>query len=458
MTFDVAVIGAGPAGISAAIESRKLGLSVLVLDENRAPGGRIWESVEDRARAASPANERPFTAEDAKAAERIAELRRCGATLKLNATVWAIEPGGTILWNDGEIARRSVASRIVVATGTMERPLVIAGWTLPGVMPVGAAQILLKSGGLVPGGDTWVAGQGPLLLLYINQVLQAGGKIRGVVDLSKPDRKKFLRHLPQALKVPSYLLKGMIWRYRIRRSGIEWIRADSVGALGTGKLEQVSFASGSRNEVRQADLLLLHDGVVPQVTVTRALGCDHIWDDGERYWRPKLDEWGQSSRPEIFVTGDAAFVAGADAAILAGRLTALGVACSLGRLSQADRNARAAPLRKSYRRYFRLRQMLQALFPPIRSRPADDTIVCRCEEVTAGELRRAAALGCLGLNQLKIFTRCGMGPCQGRMCGTASTAVLAAARGVPEHEVDQIRGRFPIKPISVGQLASLHEV
>lgn len=457
MRFDVAIIGAGPAGISAAVESRALGLSVLVLDEGRAPGGRVWESVEDRARAQVPPGERPFTDEDAKAAGLVAEFRRCGAAIHLDATVWAIEPGRAILWSDGDVARKSLASRIIVATGTMERPFTVAGWTLPGVMSVGAAQILLKSGGLVPDEDTWIAGQGPLLLLYVNQVLQAGGRIAGILDLSKPDWLKCLLHFPHALTMPSYLLKGLVWRYRIWRAGIEWIGASSLGARGASKLERISFRSKNGDETRAAGMLLLHDGVVPQTGITRALDCAHVWDDDERCWRPRSNDWGQTSEEDIFVAGDGAFVAGQEAAALGGRLAAIGVAYSLGRLSRAARDERAAPLRKSYRRYAGVRKILRALFPPVRNELDDDAIVCRCEEVTAGELRKAAALGCLGLNQLKTFTRCGMGPCQGRMCGPAGTAILAAARGVSESEIDQIKVRVPFKPVPLGQIASLHE-
>jgi NAD(P)H-nitrite reductase large subunit len=121
------------------------------------------------------------------------------------------------------------------------------------------------------------------------------------------------------------------------------------------------------------------------------------------------------------------------------------------------RDSSAALLRREQAKHLAIRPFLDALFAPLVPAPADDAIVCRCEEITAGRVREAVSLGCLGANQLKAFTRAGMGPCQGRMCGATVCEVIADARGVPVETVEPYRLRFPTKPLTLGELASLHD-
>jgi len=166
---------------------------------------------------------------------------------------------------------------------------------------------------------------------------------------------------------------------------------------------------------------------------------------------------GVSSLPNLLVAGDGAGVGGALAATCAGRLAALGAACALGRIDTATRDMAAAALRAACARHLALRPFLDALYAPRPPLLDDATLVCRCEEVTAEQIRAAARIGALGLNQLKAFTRCGMGPCQGRMCGATAAEVMAAARGVPVEQIEPYRTRFPTKPLTLGELAALNQ-
>ncbi len=470
---DLIIIGAGPAGVSAAIEARTHGLSVLLLDENAAPGGRIWQALESRGAG---------DADEAAALDTLRAFRGCGADASWRAAVWAIEPDGTVFWTQDEPALASnadtpqsptslnearsitvrqtthtaTASHVLLATGTTERPLPIPGWTLPGVMTVGAAQIALKTAGLVPAGDTWLAGQGPLLLRYAEQALRAGGRIAGILDLSDglaPVRA--LRHLPTALRSGGDILQGLAWRRAIAQAGVPWISATDLRAEGDGTLCRVTFRAGGRVRSEQADLLMLHDGVIPSVHLTRALGCTHDWDPAQQCWAPVTDSWGVSSLPNVLIAGDGAGIGGAPAAALSGRLAALHVAHACGRIDQPTRDSAAAPLRAARARRRAVRPLIDALYAPLKPNLDDATIVCRCEEVTAGQVREAVRQGCIGLNQLKAFTRCGMGPCQGRMCGSVAASVLAEARGVPLRDVAPYRLRFPTRPVTIGALASL---
>jgi NADPH-dependent 2,4-dienoyl-CoA reductase/sulfur reductase-like enzyme len=463
--LDLLIVGAGPAGLGAAVEAAQHGMSIMLLDENAAPGGRIWQALEARG---------AKDEDDAAALALIQRFRASSVEARWNATVWAIEDG-QVFWSETDGAHSLCARTILLATGTTERPMPIPGWTLPGVMTVGAAQIAMKTAGLRPEGRTWLAGQGPLLLLYANQVLDAGGHLAGVIDLSDgfaPARA--LKHLSWSA-LPE-IRRGLAWRRRLSQAGIRWIAASDLRAeasadparptspsyipspvmAGEGqpstpasldadtRLRAVSFRTRGQWQTEEADLLLLHDGVIPSVQMTRALGCTHTWNAMQHCWQPVTDDWGRSSIPGIQVAGDGASIAGASAAVLSGRIAVLGLI-----------NGDASALRAARARHLAVRPLLDALFAPRPMRLDDATLVCRCEEVTADAVRQAARTGCQGMNQLKAYTRCGMGPCQGRMCGPVAIEVLAEARGVHVSAIEPLRTRFPTKPVTVGALTSL---
>jgi bacterioferritin-associated ferredoxin len=204
-------------------------------------------------------------------------------------------------------------------------------------------------------------------------------------------------------------------------------------------------------------MLLLHQGVVPSINLSNAIGCAHRWDPAQRCFTPVVDDWGASSIAGVTIAGDAAGIGGARAAEARGTLAALGAAAALGRIDATKRDAGAAAPRRELQRWTRGRAFVDALYLPAPQFlvPTGDTLVCRCEEVTAREIVDTVKLGCTGPNQMKSFLRSGMGPCQGRMCGLTVTEVIAAARGVPPADVGYYRLRFPIKPITLGELAAL---
>jgi len=440
----VVIVGAGPAGLAAAVETAKRGLRTVLLDENPAPGGRIWQAIE--ARGASDADEEAGIA-------LIREFRASGAEAWYGSSVWGIEPDGTVFWSRDGAAGSLRGHRIVLATGTTERPMPLPGWTLPGVMTVGAAQIALKTGGLVPDGETWIAGQGPLIFLYAAQAIRAGGKLAGILDVSdRAARWRAVRHLPGAI---ADIRKGAGWWREVGRAGVPILRVTDIRAEGSGVLDRISFRAGNTQRTEAADLLLLHDGVIPSIQITRALGCAHVWDERQRCWRPTTNDWGETNVPGVVVAGDGAGVGGAAAAVLSGRIAGLGCTYALGRIDTATRDRAAAPLRARHAAALASRPFIDTLFAPRPVAPTDPVLICRCEEVTTGQIRRAVELGCQGLNQLKAFTRCGMGPCQGRMCGSSVAEVLAGARGLHPREIEPYRTRFPARPLTVGELAGL---
>jgi len=456
---DLLIVGAGPAGMAAAVTARRHGLSVRVVDDQPAPGGQIWRGIETVA--ATPRAKRLGESYFA-GAERAAAFRACGASYEPASQLWQIEPGFRAFVTRGGKARLVTAEAIILATGAQERPVPFPGWTLPGVLTVGAAQILLKTADSVPEHPVWIAGCGPLPLLYMTQLLAAGGRIAGFLDTTPRGRLgSALRHLPQGLGRLGDLIKGLSWSLALRRAGFPIIRhVTELRAEGEGRLQRLHYRTENGQEAEvPAEVLLVHEGVVPNIHAPLALGCAVSWHAGQHCYVPVLDAWGESSQANIFVAGDGAGIGGAEAAEPRGRLAALRIAAKLGRLDDATAEVAAAPERSALASALALRPFLDALYAPRPQlyAPPDETLVCRCEEVTAGELRARAVEGRPGPNQLKAFTRAGMGPCQGRQCGYTMAHIIAAAQGRSVEEVGFYRIRPPLKPVTLGELASLDE-
>jgi NADPH-dependent 2,4-dienoyl-CoA reductase/sulfur reductase-like enzyme len=431
----------------------RAGLNTVVLDENPGPGGQVY-----RALTSTPFRDSKVLGVDYwRGLELLREFEGSGAQLASATTVWSVSRALEIgVSRDGH-AHMLSARRIIVATGALERPFPIPGWTLPGVMTVGAAQTLLKASGLIPQGPVVLAGSGPLLWLYAAQLLAAGGGIDAIVETT-PWRNglRALPYLP-AFLLSSYFSKGLALLVRVRRR-VRIVRgARKLAAVGDAKVRELRLVSASRELRLPLEHLLLHQGVVPNVNLSMSIGIEHHWDPVQLCWRPKVDEFGATSVCGISLAGDGAGIAGAWAAEEHGRLAALKVVNDL-----ASGGSVEAPneqhLRQSRRRLTIGRGFLDRLYQPARQfrLPEDDAvIICRCEEVTAGQIRQAVRVGCEGPNQVKSFLRCGMGPCQGRLCGLTVTELIAAERRVTAQAVGYYRLRPPVKPITLAELASL---
>jgi NADPH-dependent 2,4-dienoyl-CoA reductase/sulfur reductase-like enzyme len=449
MIHDLAIIGAGPAGMAAAIEARACSLSVLVVDDNPAPGGQVFRAA--RAAAADPA----VASEIAPGLSLLDAFAASGADHRPGTTLWHLDPDEGLLSLAGpQGVSEARARRVLLSTGAQERPVPIPGWTLPGVMTAGAAQILLKTAGAVPAGATVLAGQGPLVWLLAVQLARAGApplvlETRGATIASALPRGGLWagRRL---------LAKGIALMAEARRRGVRVVPgARTLRAEGTDRVQRIAWDGGSA----PCDTLLLHEGVIPQTHVSRAIGLDHAWDAAQACWRPVVDAFGASSNTRIAVAGDGAGIGGWEAAAAAGSLAGLDAARRLGALDQAGFAARAAGPLATRRAALALRPFLDALYAPPAAvvAPPDATIACRCEEVTAGAIHAAARAGATGPNQMKAYLRCGMGACQGRMCAPTVAALIAQARGLPPESVAPLRPRAPYKPITVGDLAASAE-
>ena len=454
---ELIIIGGGPAGLAAAATAAQAGIECVLVDEQATPGGQVYRAVqtipEQRARLLGPDYQ-------------------CGRELVLqfNASGAKFLPG-TALWNlsgnrEIGILREGQASllraeRVIIASGAMERPVPFPGWTLPGVMPAGAGQILLKSSGLVPKNGLVLAGSGPLLLLLAWQYLRAGVNIAAILDMAPPGNFwRALPHLPEALLAHHYITKGLRYQSQLKRAGVPFFKGVSgLRAIGSDSVEAVEFDCRDTRRRIETSLLLSHFGVIPDSHLSRCAGCDHRWDSAQLCWRPVIDEWGNSSLDGIAIAGDGAGIGGAVAARHAGRLAGLESAHALGRISTIQRDDAAREDRRWLNRDLRVRPFLEAMFrppPELLTKPDDATLICRCEEISAGEVREAIHAGNHDTNQVKFLTRCGMGPCQGRQCADAVSHIVAAATGKPVSEIGRYRERPPVSPLTLGQLAELY--
>lgn len=457
-TFDVAVLGAGPAGMSAACTATALGLSTIVVDEQPGPGGQIYRAIET-----TPLTDRRVLGKDYwYGTSLIDEFARSGAVYEPRTTIWGLaRPETDGPWQigvsrDGQ-AQFVHARHIVLATGAQERPVPIPGWTLPGVMSVGAAQILLKTSALAPSGRVIVAGSGPLLFLLVAQLARVGVRITRVLNTTPRGRLRATWRHWADFALSHYVVKGL--RLTLEASAkVKFERhVDTIEATGGTHLEAVCYRIGGREKWTAADTLLLHQGVVPNINLPAAVGCALEWNAAQDCFRPHVDLFGASSVDGLSIAGDAAGIGGARVAEVQGRLAAFNAAFALGRLNSQEREQRSGIAKGDLARWMRGRAFVDAMYRPSAGfmAPEDRTIVCRCEEVTAGSIRDAIRMGCQGPNQLKSFLRCGMGSCQGRFCGLTVNALFAQQRNIASEQAGYYRLRFPTKPLTLGQLATL---
>jgi NADPH-dependent 2,4-dienoyl-CoA reductase/sulfur reductase-like enzyme len=455
--YSLVIVGAGPAGLAAAVVAAEHGADVALLDEQPAPGGQIYRAMES-----VPAKRAALLGtEYQRGSKLVSALRNSAVDYFPDTQVWSLNRHREIGLLQGEHPRMITADQVLLANGAMERPVPFPGWTLPGVMNAGAGQILFKAHGIVPADGVVLAGSGPLLLLLAWQYLHAGVKIKAILDLT-PMRNhlRALPRLPRALLARHYLTKGLAYKQELKQAGISTLHnVSELHARGDGQLESISFRRKRGAHNIETDLLLVHFGVIPHNHLSRAAGCHHFWDRSQQCWRPQLDEWGNSSIAGVLIAGDGGGVGGARTAEHAGRLSALQALHALGLIDHATRDQLSKSDRKWMQDEMHIRPFLESYYHipgKLLSVPEDDTVVCRCEEITAGQIRRAVADGHSDSNQVKFLTRCGMGACQGRQCAGAVAHIVAAAGGKSLRDGGQYRGRPPVTPLTLGQLASLY--
>lgn len=448
------VVGAGPAGVRAAVELARAGVRPVLIDEAQRIGGQVYRQGA-AAQQRSLRQRYGFEAGKASALFAAFEAARAQIDYRPQTLVWHLEDRALHLVQDQRCTRLPY-ERLILATGAAECVLPFDGWTLPGVVTLGAAQIALKAHAALVGPRVVLAGSGPLLYLVAWQYVRAGGKVLAVLDAAPQGlRRDWMGFLAR----PTVAAKGAWLVAGLRLAQVPLHQgATLVGALGQERTEGVQWrdARGTLHTLA-CDALACGHGLRSESQLADLAGCAFQFDTTDQAWVPRTEAAGRTSVAGVYLAGDGARILGADAAECAGTRAALALLADAGHAMTAADAARARGLERELQRHQRFRMALEARWPELpdwaQTLP-DHVVVCRCEEVTAGELRACATLtGTQELNRLKALSRVGMGRCQGRMCGAAAARLLAAASDQALSEVGRLRAQPPVKPVPVQVLA-----
>jgi thioredoxin reductase/bacterioferritin-associated ferredoxin len=458
--FDLAIVGAGPAGGAAAQAAARYGLRTVLLDEQPKAGGQVWRASSAAILAA------PSTPEKREGNRLRRELAGANVQFLSRTRVWHIERNDAG-WRLGVVApsgSASVTARgLVIASGAQERVIPVPGWTLPGVIGLAGATALFKQEMIVPGRNTIVAGCGPLLFYVAMEIVRLGGRVAAVVSLNS--RANWARALPAMTARPDLLMRGAHWMLSLARAGtpIYWQHA-VVKITGTDTIEQATVVpvdddwaprSGAAETVIDADSVCLGHGLVPSVDACRLAGADLAYRPELGGWVPVADRNGQTSVPSLWACGDGAGIRGVGAAPLSGQLAALSAAVALGTVAEPDGRSEQKRLAEAFAKASRFGEamtrltimrdgLVQAITP--------ETVVCRCESITRAEVVAEIQSGAASQNAIKSGTRLGMGPCGGKFCGEAAAMLNCAVTGRPRVDLGLPTARPPLRPVLIDAL------
>ncbi|WP_431284874.1 FAD-dependent oxidoreductase [Humitalea sp. 24SJ18S-53] len=451
----VAVVGAGPAGVRAVEALVAAGIRPVWIDEAPDGGGRIYQRPPPGL-GRDPRVLYGFEAKRATALHGALDALKSQTDWRPETLVWHIRPGA----RDLRVLHRGRQDTVgydaaILCTGAMDRVIPVPGWTQPGVTTLGAAQIALKTQGCGIGQRVVLMGTGPLLWLIAYQYARAGATVAAVLDTTPFATK--MRAAPGLLRGGATFAKGLYYTAWLRLHGVPIAEGATPIAIKDGASGVVWRDAARREHTTDCDAVGMGWGLKPEAQLADLAAVPFHYDALQRNWVPQRDGAGRTGVPGIYLAGDGAGIGGAEVAEIAGRRAALALLADAGLPADA---AEAARLDGLLARQARFRAALERAFPfpaALAAGIADDTILCRCEGLRAGELRAAArAEAATGpapeVNRAKAFSRVGMGRCQGRVCGAAAAEVLAAELGCDIAQIGRLRGQPPVKPIPIPSL------
>lgn len=446
----IIIVGAGPAGVRCAQTLVAAGLRPILIDESRRDGGQIYRRQPETF-------SRPYTKLYGTEADRASNLHTTFDRLRTqidyspDTLAWNISDQKLHVTHNGH-ARALPYDKLILCPGATDRLMPIKGWQRAGTFSLGASQIALKAQAVSIGREVVFLGSGPLLYLVASQYVQAGANVVAVLDTSRTVNR--LRALPKLLSRIDVLRKGASLVSALKKAGVKVVNGvepvEIVGSDADG-VSGVTYRDGQgRLQTLSCDAVATGYHLRPETQLADLARCAFRFDAATHQWLPELDDSGRSSVSNVYLAGDGVRVLGADGAEIAGRLAAYAALVDMGRAVPADE---ISALKKDRAKMDRFRQGLAIAFPWPAEQAAklsDDTIVCRCEGITAGELRRVIRdEGAQEANRAKAFSRVGMGRCQGRYCGHAGAEIIAHAANVPLEKVGRLRGQAPVKPFAI---------
>ena len=455
------VVGAGPAGIMAAHAAANADVAVTVIDDNPLPGGQYYRQSPAEFEVSDPVAAHSGHPE---AAGLYARLDHPNIHIIHQMEVWGVFDQGTLALTDHKQTFLLETDRVVLATGAYDRPLAFPGWTLPGVLGAGATLRMVKTQWLLPGKRMLLAGLGPLQLYLADLLLKLGVDVVCVAEAANPfSAWRFLPgfwgHWDRLREAYEY--RRTLWKHRVPLLFNHAI----VSAEGSGQVEKATIARLDKDgaaipgteQTFEVDTICLGYGFLPSYQLPAAFGCELRFDDKLRWFVPRHGAAMETSESGIFVAGDVTDMGGAYVAASEGRVAGLAAANQLGSLDSAALVNVLEPAQAELRRLNRLANALQGMYafrPGLAHLTRDDTVVCRCEEVRAREIKDSLTRGAIDPHQVKLQTRTGMGYCQGRICSVLTAPIIARQTGRPLSAMKPYTTRPPIQPISLGELAS----
>jgi NADPH-dependent 2,4-dienoyl-CoA reductase/sulfur reductase-like enzyme len=466
---ELVIVGGGPAGMAAALEARRADVQVTLIEERATLGGQIYKQLP---RAFDVRQPRALGKEYVAGRTLVEHALGSGAELLTGHAVWNVwgrGPFDVAAYQQGSRAVTLRTEHLILAAGAYDRPVPFPGWTLPGVLTAGGAQSMVKIQQIYPGDRILMAGSGPLILAFSVQLHKLGANVVGVLEAApQPGPGTAARLLRGALGGNLPLLReGVGYLAYLRRHDIPLLYGHAI-ARAEGA-DQVTGAVAVRvdhdwrpivgtERLFDVDTVCIGYGFLPSLEIPRLLGCALRYDENQGGHVPVRDADLQSSVPGLFVVGDGAGVAGSAVAIEEGRIAGIVAARRLGRLSPASAEERLGPRRRWLAQLERFRAALDAAYrigPGIYEWATDETVVCRCEEVTVGEVRRHIRPGSRDPNAVKSLTRIGMGLCQGHSCSQQVGAIFAQATGRSLLELPPLSPRPPVRPVTIGLIADM---
>jgi NADPH-dependent 2,4-dienoyl-CoA reductase/sulfur reductase-like enzyme len=448
------VVGTGPAGVRAAQALVECGIRPVVIDESRRDGGQIYRRQPE---GFTRSYAKVYGSEAGKARSLHEAFDALGLRIehRTETLAWNVTDGVLHVVREGQAATVPYDA-LIVCSGATDRLMPVPGWHRAGCYSLGAAQIALKAQACAIGARTVFLGSGPLLYLVATQYLQAGANVGAVLDTAA-SRKPWpaLRGL---LTRPRLAWRGLRMVAMLKRRDVpvlQGVRPQAIEGDNARGATAVRVSDAKGRERRfETNAVALGWHLRAETQLADLAGCEFAFEPQSRQWLPRIDADGRSSVPRVYLAGDGARILGADGAEAAGRLAALAALADAG-VDEGRRRyeSSGAQLRRSLQRMDRFRAGLVAAFPWPHAHVAalpDDTVVCRCERICAGELRACVHdKGSREVNRAKAFSRVGMGRCQGRFCGHASAEIVAAAAAVPIEQVGRLRTQAPVKPLSM---------
>lgn len=451
---DIAVLGAGPAGATAALTAAAVGARVALIDEQPRPGGQVWRAKSDAILSAP-------TTPESRAGDTLREaIARSPVHHKPATRVWSIERQNerwALYLVEGEETSVCTARQLILAPGAREFVEPLPGWSTPGVIGLAGATALMKRDQMAPGQAVIVCGAGPLVFFVASEIRRLGGNVSAVVTPNA--RAEWLAALPALLGEPRLAARGARWLADLALAGIpvHWrhtvTRIEGDTAVEAVAIQPVaaSWTPTGTERTLAADAVCLGHGLLPNVEPARLAGLSLVRDPVAGTWRPEANEDGSTAIPDLFVCGDGAGIRGALAATLHGEIVGHTATAALGKGE--------GPAPALHRRLSRARRFGEAMAALSRPRQGlvhlttPDTLVCRCEGTTRAAIEAEIGSGAASLNAVKSGLRAGMGPCGGRVCGEAVARILAEAAGVAPETIAPATVRPPLAPVPLAALA-----